>query len=900
MWLGRPANRRRSGPGGRIWLAVLLCAACAAGTSAAALALNAPGGQTAHGSHTARRRRARSESPRARHPHRSRARRTRPLITPTVRLLTMTRSLRGGRAQAFSVTASASGRARSIRIYVARPNHAVRLLVGLYASSRRHPTRRIAFGALRLSRRGAWVSVRIGSVALRAGRGYWLAVLGLGGRLAVRAGASASCSSELSAQRRLRRLPLRWRGGARAADCALAARVVGVAHVHPARSSASASTDPASTLASSPTAAAAPPPRSTPTALGAPSAAGGNRTHPPRSLSAPAISGSAQVGDVLSVSTGTWSGSPTSFAYQWQACDSSGADCSDIAGATQSTYTVQSSQVGDTLRAQVTATNAAGSASATSAPTAVITAASSTTTSGAAQVFIAQSAAGSADGSSCANALPVSWFDTPANWGTGAGQIGPGTTVGLCGTISTPLVAYGSGTSSEPITIAWQPGATLSSPDWGGGAAIATNNNNYLVFNGEGVGSIQATALGSGLADQGEHAQAFWAENCTGCTFENLLIENLYQHTSNTDTSVDQTMDNAIRFSGSDITIADNTIHDVGWALYASWNDGDSNISIYGNNIYNVDHGFVSSSGFPGGSIGPIYFYDNHIHDYANWDTTTDAYHHDGIHCYTSDGGAGPSHYDGFYIYDNRFDGAVGQDATSQIFMEGGNWSGATPCADATSKIYIFNNVITSSDQPTDNAYLTIGSSSGDVFNNTVMGATNAQMIGGCASYNAEQSGQMIAFENNLLSDCDDLMSQAGPPNGVFASGSPNYNVYADGGENAFVCGTTSGTNYFYAFSQFSSWQNCLANDTGGTATGADQNSIAVASADLNSDGSPQSGSPAIGAGANLTSLCQGQPNPGLGALCETYTGPPAGGGAGSTTPGSPRPATGSWNAGAF
>ena len=49
-------------------------------------------------------------------------------------------------------------------------------------------------------------------------------------------------------------------------------------------------------------------------------------------------------------------------------------------------------------------------------------------------VYIAQSAAGTANGADCADAKAASFFNTISNWGTGAGQIGAGTTVHLCGT----------------------------------------------------------------------------------------------------------------------------------------------------------------------------------------------------------------------------------------------------------------------------------------------------------------------------------------------------------------------------------------------------------------------------------------------------------------------------------
>jgi hypothetical protein len=69
----------------------------------------------------------------------------------------------------------------------------------------------------------------------------------------------------------------------------------------------------------------------------------------------PAISGTAQAGQTLSESHGGWSPSPSSYSYQWEACDSVGANCSPISGATQETYTVALGQVGDTLQVQETA-----------------------------------------------------------------------------------------------------------------------------------------------------------------------------------------------------------------------------------------------------------------------------------------------------------------------------------------------------------------------------------------------------------------------------------------------------------------------------------------------------------------------------------------------------------------
>ncbi len=94
---------------------------------------------------------------------------------------------------------------------------------------------------------------------------------------------------------------------------------------------------------------------------------------PPASTSAPTISGSPTQGQVLSASTGTWTGyPPPSFTYQWQRCDQSGSNCTPINEATASTYTLEAADVGSTLVVVVTATNSSGSAQASSATSPVI------------------------------------------------------------------------------------------------------------------------------------------------------------------------------------------------------------------------------------------------------------------------------------------------------------------------------------------------------------------------------------------------------------------------------------------------------------------------------------------------------------------------------------------------
>lgn len=69
---------------------------------------------------------------------------------------------------------------------------------------------------------------------------------------------------------------------------------------------------------------------------------------------APVVSGTARVGQTLTTTNGTWSGSPTSYTYQWTR------NGSNISGATSATYLTVVADMGTLVRCVVTAINAGG------------------------------------------------------------------------------------------------------------------------------------------------------------------------------------------------------------------------------------------------------------------------------------------------------------------------------------------------------------------------------------------------------------------------------------------------------------------------------------------------------------------------------------------------------------
>jgi hypothetical protein len=93
----------------------------------------------------------------------------------------------------------------------------------------------------------------------------------------------------------------------------------------------------------------------------------------PANFVAPTVAGSATQGGILTETHGRWTKNPTTFTYQWQDCDVSGANCASISGATSQTYAITAADAGHTIRVLETAANSAGpGTAAASEPTGVV------------------------------------------------------------------------------------------------------------------------------------------------------------------------------------------------------------------------------------------------------------------------------------------------------------------------------------------------------------------------------------------------------------------------------------------------------------------------------------------------------------------------------------------------
>ncbi|MDO8647761.1 MAG: LamG-like jellyroll fold domain-containing protein [Candidatus Diapherotrites archaeon] len=263
------------------------------------------------------------------------------------------------------------------------------------------------------------------------------------------------------------------------------------------------------------------------------------------------------------------------------------------------------------------------------------------------QIFISQSGTGT--GASCSSPRNAAWFNTAANWGTGAGKISAGDTVHLCGAINfQPLQGglriYGSGTAGNPITVYFEPNAKLSAPVFGGdygdssGGAIDTRNNNYLIIDGGTNGIIESTDTGM-VGYFTYYRQSSTNYNIpanigvaigysNNVEVKNLNINNLFQsigtepcgcgYTDRMGAVGKNTGAAAFRFSNAtNIKIHHNTVTMAGIGIGAGIY-GNANIEIYNNVFRKI--GAATHIGVSGATAEKtLDIHDNRIEDTTDW-----------------------------------------------------------------------------------------------------------------------------------------------------------------------------------------------------------------------------------------------------------------------------------------
>jgi hypothetical protein len=419
-----------------------------------------------------------------------------------------------------------------------------------------------------------------------------------------------------------------------------------------------------------------------------------------------------------------------------------------------------------------------------------------------ADIYVGQSVAGGGDGSSCANAKAVTFFNTPGNWGSGSTQIGPATTVHLCGTITTPLTVQGSGSVGNPITVLWEKNAKIShatcSP-----SCVDMNGKSYITLDGGNNGIIEATANGTLLANQ-LSGKGIDCQPCPNAEIRYLTIQNIYV-VSMPDAAGSGTSIYLYSTANSNISIHhnafDNGYRGVMWTL----NGREANNTIYANTFRNQGWPIVYGTGNAGVNADGITIHDNDITNGSNWcgtystPTGIDHYHLDPIHVWAVQS---PAAITGVQIYNNYIHGdfCTGN-TTAAIYLES----------------ILGNNLVS------------------QIFNNTIDCAEGSN---GNAIYIQGTNNVNVKIQNNIIHNCwTPIYVETISPNPISIIDNNNYYVKV-GMQIRLVWGG--------AFSNsFAAWKtNC----------GCDSRSI-TSSPSLNVNYTPPSSSPVVGAGATLTSL---------------------------------------------
>lgn len=424
----------------------------------------------------------------------------------------------------------------------------------------------------------------------------------------------------------------------------------------------------------------------------------------------------------------------------------------------------------------------------------------------------------------------------------------------LCGTMTgsagaTIITPANGGSSGNPVIINFDTGAILQAPYCSGSnGCLDIHGLSYVTVNGQNTGTIQNTANGDGLANQ-HISIGIYAYSCTTCIIENLTISDIYIAIKNYSSPLGGTMTqmNAIAINGTNNVVTGNTIHDCGWCVYDQYQNGDTNMQVTFNNIYNWDHAIMFAASGAYACTAPCYIqHDNRIHDNINFETSGCVYHLDGLHTFGTSG----STMDGVYLYNDYYYGSLsGTCSSGFIFIEGGGSS--TPSN--MKNLYMWNEVgdATGADGTNSNGWFGLFSASVsmNVYNNILL-YNNSNDNTACWALGGKSGGNVVnnlTFENNAVNGCNSgiEITQSGALSGTTTI---DYNFYGSTcGQNnncyQWNGGSFSGT--------FSAWKTACSCDS-------HSQTSSYSGALLNSDGSPQVSSPVLLQGLNFSSIATG------------------------------------------
>ena len=364
----------------------------------------------------------------------------------------------------------------------------------------------------------------------------------------------------------------------------------------------------------------------------------------------------------------------------------------------------------------------------------------------------------------------------------------------------------------------------------------------------------------------------------SGWEIRNLLIGPYYQRTSYTDTAETGGYYESIYAmgcNGCSTLIHDNTMANAG-VVYVPASSGDNGLQIYNNALLGGSDSIVIPGSASSNILTGAQIHDNLITDNAiGGDKAGCPVHEDGIHVWGTGGGS----ISGINLYNNWFTGNMGGCPTGAIFFEG-----------LTHDNTFYNNVVTITYTQNNNGNVILSGYNLVFDNNTIVGHAVSDLCFG-VTQSADTTTPFtpsITFRNNVITGCNTIANIQETATTITAW---DHNTY---GCDSSTSGSCSG---WAATSPVVFWQGSTCSHGGsgycdladmqgfGYDSGSTWN-YTTGSMHLNSStGVPASGSPIIGAGANLYGI---------------YTAMNSDTSAGLTRTPTARPSSGNWDVGAY
>ncbi|HEY3856223.1 MAG TPA: LamG domain-containing protein [Verrucomicrobiae bacterium] len=458
-------------------------------------------------------------------------------------------------------------------------------------------------------------------------------------------------------------------------------------------------------------------------------------------------------------------------------------------------------------------------------------------------IYVSQSGAGSQNGSSAGNAYAMSWMTTSGNWGSGSGQIGPGATVMLEGSISSSFTILGSGSAGNPITIKFDTGAYMSAPNWTSGQAILAIGQSWLVIDGGGTnnGAIFSTATGYGLA-YGSPNNGIAIEDCRNVTVQNIAVTNIYIPVQNQESDSSSSscvfIYDSSGVGSQNITVSNVLVHDAGTGFGISFGTGTTNINFFNINAYNCNWGGIVSDLRASSVCNGVVISNCWLHTFNCWNDPADNNHHNGVFAFTANGGQLTNVTIASCVFGGGFGGSF---QTSGLFVKGN--VGSLLCV---------NNVFDSTDGSACGsglafiqiAYETYHYSEG-IFNNTFLGQNGNNNTGILVGDLSDDNFPPVhnpnyQISNNIFSGLYAAVSLA-YYNGSYTV-SEDYNLtYGNAAGNTWMGGPAGSMGQV----TLAQWQS----------SGRELHLLQGNPLLNSSSFKPQSGSAAIAAGANLSGV---------------------------------------------